>query len=262
MGFFDFLSGIGNAFGQLAQLLSEIFAFLWAALAAALNFIWSVLVSMANAIVSIFKNVGSFFARMWTDYVKPAIRGIFTQVIKLFDRLNRLLAPLMKWIQKIRKWYDTHILPILLKEIQMIQRVRQFLAVLRILHVKWATVLDQKLQDIQGKIIQTVETVRQKLNEISNFLTIVSDPLLLAGSLTHARWAINFFDAVLKAITGNGWGWFIGQKNLRGVSTGPAGSLTQITHAMNSDTLNGTGRFATIRRQAQYGWSSIDAELR
>jgi hypothetical protein len=262
MGFFDFLSGIGDVFGQISQLVSELFAFLWAALSAALNFLWSTLVSLANTIASVFRNVGSFFARMWTDYVKPAIRGLFNDVIKLFDRLNRLLAPLIKWIQKIRKWYDTHILPILLKEIQMIQRVRQFLAVLRVLHVKWATVLDQKLQDIQGKIIQTVEIVRQKLNEISNFFTILTNPLLLAGSLPHATWLVQFLDTTLRALGGIGLGWFVGYKNRTGISAGKTLPFNAITNEMKQDTRNGTGDFSRIRKQAQFGWGSVDSQLR
>src|ERR1700724_1878584 len=157
MGFFDFLNNLGAIFGQVAPIINAIFVELLKILVAIFQFIWNTLVAVVNAIISVFKNVGKFFARSWTDFLKPAIRGLFNNVIKLFDRLHRLLAPLLKWIQKIRKWYDTHILPILLKEIQMIQKVRQFLAVLRILHVKWAQVLDDKLLSVQSKITQSVE---------------------------------------------------------------------------------------------------------
>jgi hypothetical protein len=151
----------------------------------------------------VFKNVGKFFARSWTDFLKPAIRGLFNNVIKLFDRLHRLLAPLLKWIQKIRKWYDTHILPILLKEIQMIQRVRQFLAVLRILHVKWAQILDDKLSAVQSKITTSIEFIRGYLNLIISWIALITDPSMIIRRNTLGAWLLSHLGG-LKRIVGYG----------------------------------------------------------
>jgi hypothetical protein len=203
MGFFDFLNNIGSIFGQLASLISSLFVALWNAMVAVFNFIWSALVTVVDAIVSVFKNVGSFFARMWTDYVKPAISGLFSSVIKLFDRLHRLLTPLLKWIQKIRKWYDTHILPMLMKELQLIQRIRQFLSVLRIFHVKWAQALDDKLLSLQGKITTTIEAVRGVLNTIINWIALVTDPSMIIRRNTLGAWLLSHLGG-LKRIVGYG----------------------------------------------------------
>jgi hypothetical protein len=203
MGFFNFLNNIGAIFGQIAQVINAIFVALWNAMIALFQFIWNTLVTVVNAIVSVFKNVGKFFARSWNDYLKPAIRGLFTHVIKLFDRLHRLLSPLLKWIQKIRKWYDTHILPILLKEIQMIQKVRQFLAVLRILHVKWAQVLDDKLLSVQSKITQSVEFIRGYLNLIINWIALITDPRMIIRRNTLGAWLLSHLGG-LKRIVGYG----------------------------------------------------------
>jgi hypothetical protein len=203
MGFFNFLNNIGSIFGQIAQVINAIFVALWNAMIALFQFIWNTLVTVVNAIVSVFKNVGKFFARSWSDYLKPAIRGLFTHVIKLFDRLHRLLSPLLKWIQKIRKWYDTHILPMLLKEIQMIQKVRQFLAVLRILHVKWAQVLDDKLLSVQSKITQSVEFIRGYLNLIINWIALITDPRMIIRRNTLGAWLLSHLGLV-KRIAGYG----------------------------------------------------------
>ncbi len=203
MDFLGFLSNIGAIFGQIAQIISQLFVILWNAMLAVFHFIWNTLVAVVNAIVSVFKNVGKFFARSWSDYVKPAIRGLFSNVIKLFDRLHRLLAPLLRWIQKIRRWYDTHILPILLKEIQMIQRVRQFLAVLRILHVKWAQVLDDKLLRIQGKITLSIELIRGYLNMIISWIALVTDPSMIIRRNTLGAWLLSHLGG-LKRIVGYG----------------------------------------------------------
>jgi hypothetical protein len=203
MGFFDFLGGIGSIFGQLSQIISQLFIILWNAMLQLFVFLYNTLVAVVNAIVAVFKNVGKFFARAWTDYLKPAVRGLFDHVIRLFDRLHRLLAPLLKWIQKIRKWYDTHILPILLKQIQMIQRVRQFLAVLRVFHVKWAQTLDDKLLRVQSKITLTVEAVRGYLNQIINWIALVTDPGMIIRRNTLGAWLLSHVGG-LKRIVGYG----------------------------------------------------------
>jgi hypothetical protein len=261
MGFFDFLDQIGSVFADLSKIINILFAALWNAMRAALQWIWDQLVAFAQFLHGIFLNIGKFFARSWTDYLKPAIRGLFNNVIKLFDRLHRLLAPLLKWIQKIRQWYDTHILPILMKEIQMIQRVRQFLAVLRILHVKWAQVLDDKLASIQGKITRVVETVRGILNEIINFFAIVSNPILLIGSLTHSAWVVNFFDTVLRALTGAGLSSWLGRTDLTGIGSRKSGKFSTLTRSMNQDFVTGTGDFHQIGLQAAQTLSRFDADL-
>ncbi len=219
MDFLGFLSNIGAIFGQIAQIISQLFVILWNAMLAVFHFIWNTLVAVVNAIVSVFKNVGKFFARSWSDYVKPAIRGLFSNVIKLFDRLHRLLAPLLRWIQKIRRWYDTHILPILLKEIQMIQRVRQFLAVLRILHVKWAQLLDDKLLSVQSKITRSVEFIRGYLNLIISWISLVTDPSMIIRRNTLGAWLLSHLGG-LKRIVGYGNGLPLTQDQQNAVDKG------------------------------------------
>jgi hypothetical protein len=61
----------------------------------------------------------------------------------------------------------------------MIQTIRRFLSILRLLHIPFATQLDAALADVQNRIKQQIAFVRQIFNEIINTLAIVLDPTLL-----------------------------------------------------------------------------------
>jgi hypothetical protein len=203
MGFLDFLTGIGSIFQEIGALLNAIFVTLWNIMAALFNFLWGVLGAIVKAVVAVFQDAGKFINHLWTDYLKPAINGIFTAVGKAFTLLHKILDPVLKWIQKIRQWYDTHILPILLKEIQMIQRIRQFLALLRILHVKWAQTLDALLAQAQGRITTSIELVRGYLNQIISWIALVTDPSMIIRRNTLGAWLLANL-GVLKRVAGYG----------------------------------------------------------
>ena len=88
----------------------------------------------------------------------------------------------------------------LLKQIQMIQRIRQFLAVLRIFHVKWAQTLDDKLNELQGKITQTVEAVAGYLNMIISWIALVTDPSMIIRRNTLGAWMLSHLGLVKRVV--------------------------------------------------------------
>lgn len=154
---------------------------------------------------SLFGKVGSILSHIWNDYIKRGILGLISILEKLRDRLARILSHVINWITAIRKWYDTHILPILLKQLQMIQRVRQFLALLRIFHVKWAQKLDNYLLDLQGKITGTIELVRGTLNTIISWISLITDPSMIIRRNTLGAWLLSHVGG-LKRMVGYGDG--------------------------------------------------------
>jgi hypothetical protein len=203
MGFFDFLSGIGTIFGDLASLINSLFIALWNLLLAVFQFLWDTLVTVVNAIVSVFKNVGSFFNRMWTDYLKPAIKGIGHAIQNLILHPIASLRKLMDWLHKIRRWYDTHVIANMQKQIQLIQKIRQLLTLLRILHVKWAQQLDDLLAKAQGKIAQNIEFIRGYLNLITSWIALVTDRSMIIRRNTLGAWLLSHVGG-LKRIVGYG----------------------------------------------------------
>jgi hypothetical protein len=205
MGFLDFLGNIGNIFGEIASLIDAIFGILWNVMISLFTFIWNTLVAVFNFLVSVFQNVAKFFGHFWSDFVKPAINGLFNLVAKIYSAIHRVLDPLMRWVQKIRAWYDTHILPMLLKQIQMIQRIRQFLSILRVFHVKWAQQLDDKLAGLQGKITDSIELVRGYLNLVISWIALITDQNSVIRRSVLGSWLLSNL-AALKRIVGYGDG--------------------------------------------------------
>ncbi len=146
---------------------------------AVVTFFVNVIRALISILVVIFKAVGKFLLHIWTRYIPRAINFLARHAQKLREWLKRTLKPIIARLEKIKKWYDEHILKQQLRLIQMIQRIRQFLGILRVLHIKWASTLDNALADIQNRIEKNIALVRGTLNQIINTLTLMMDPTLL-----------------------------------------------------------------------------------
>jgi hypothetical protein len=151
--------------------------------------IYNLIAKLVAALKGAFGALHKFLLHVWQCYVKKAITGLFRHVKSLREWLKRTIPPIIKRLEKIKKWYDTHVLKQQLRMLQQIQMVRRFLGILRIFHVKWAAKIDSTLADLQNRIEQSISIVRGTLNQIVNTLALVLDPALLitrdvlAGSL-------------------------------------------------------------------------------
>lgn len=203
MGFLDFLSGIGDIFGEIASLVSSLFALLWNALVAVFNYLFGLQVAVIQYSFLSFGKIADFFKKLWQDYVSIAIAKIFLEIKKLYDWLHHILDPLLRWLQKIRKWYDTHVLPGMLKQLALIQRIRQYLVILRIFHVKWAQTLDNYLAEIQGRITASIALVRGALNQIISWIGLITDQTNVIRRSVLGSWLLSNLGA-LKRIVGYG----------------------------------------------------------
>jgi hypothetical protein len=179
MDWFDIVSFVNTTVTSVVNYFLGWVNFLLAglnALAAALHTIGTGSSAFSN---SLFGSIGKFFENFWNHFIKRAILGLLKLWENIRDRLARLLGPLLRWLQRIRQWFDTHVLPILLRYINLIQRIRRFLVVLRLLHIHWADALDSQLAKIQGKLTAVIEVVRGTLNQIISTLALVMDPSLI-----------------------------------------------------------------------------------
>jgi hypothetical protein len=135
--------------------------------------------NLVRILIFIFTALGKFLLHVWQQYIKKAIAWLASHVQKLRAWLKRTIGPIIKRLEKIKKWYDTHILKQQLRMLQQIQMVRRFLGILRLFHVKWAAKLDGALADVQNRIQQSIALVRGTLNQIINTLALMLDPELL-----------------------------------------------------------------------------------
>lgn len=183
-GFGDNPPGTPDPSGFFDGIIAAIFdalVFLYNLIVAVLVFLWNALLVLVNALVTLFKSIESFFVQVWNSYIKPGISWLLTHVQKIRDWLKRTLKPVLDFFQKLKHWYDTHVLAQQLRVLRMIQTIRRFLSILRIFHIHWADKLDQALADVQNRIQQSIAFVRGILNQIINTLALVFDPTLFVS---------------------------------------------------------------------------------
>lgn len=183
-GFGDNPPGTPDPSGFFDGIIAAIFdalVFLYNLIVAILVFLWNTLLVLVNALVALFKSIESFFVQVWNSYIKPGISWLLTHVQKVRDWLKRTLKPVLAFVQKLKHWYDTHVLAQQLRVLRMIQTIRRFLSILRIFHIHWADKLDQALADVQNRIQQSIAFVRGILNQVINTLALVFDPTLFVS---------------------------------------------------------------------------------
>ena len=154
-------------------------SFVLSLIAGIANSIFNLIAKLVTALKLVFSRLSKFLLHVWQKYVKKAITWLADHYRKLRAWLKRTITPIIKRLEKIKKWYDTHVLKQQLRTLQMIQTIRRFLGILRIFHVKWAAKLDATLADMQNRIEQSIAIVRGTLNQIVNTLALVLDPALL-----------------------------------------------------------------------------------
>src|SRR6266404_623120 len=172
----------GDPSGFFSGIIAAIYAalvWLYNALISVIIFFWNLLVALLNVLVAVFKTLGKFLLNVWNNYIKKGILWLASHIQKLRDWLQRVLKPVVKFFQRLKKWYDDHILKQQLRLLQTIQKIRRFLGILRIFHIHWADKLDKMLADVQNRIERNIAFVRGILNQIINTLALVMDPTLL-----------------------------------------------------------------------------------
>src|SRR6266436_6380462 len=105
------------------------------------NFLLAVINALINVLIKVFGAIGKFLLHVWQNYIKKGISWLASHVQKLRAWLKRTLKPVIDFFQKVKKWYDTHILPQQLRILKFLQAVRRALGILRVFHIKWASAL-------------------------------------------------------------------------------------------------------------------------
>jgi hypothetical protein len=183
--------------------LSALVQVIYSILIAVANFLWAIIKALVGILVQLFESLAKFLKHVWEHYVKAAITWLAQHARQLYDWLHRHIKTTIAFLQKLKRWYDQHILPFQLKQLALIQHIRQVLGILKAFHVKWATQLDAKLGDLQQKIVLSIETVRGALNSVINFANLIFDPSLLIRRTALGGSLLNSLGA-LKRITGFG----------------------------------------------------------
>lgn len=179
---FDFdpiLSFLGDAVSAIFAAIGAFFAYLYSLLVFLVQFLWNVLVVVAQFLVRILGHIRNFFVALWENVIKRGVVKLLAIFAKIRAKLQQIFGPILRIIRRIRQWIDRHILPIVLRVINAIQRIRQILVVFRILGFEWAKALDRKLAQLENDIQGAFEFVRRRLNLVATIIELILQPNLL-----------------------------------------------------------------------------------
>lgn len=203
-----FLDGLLGALGSLAQEIGQILIIILNFIVQVFEFIWQVLGFVAEFMLKVFKSIGGFFTHLWTSFFKDIFVKVFSGIQKLTTFLETKLRPIIKFLQMARKYidkiYKTYIAPFL----KVIQHIRQFLQILKLLHVKFAAELDKALAQIQHDVQGVFTQIRGILNTTIDLLNIIADPSKLLRKPTMVLSVRRTINALIRQVTGKPPGWY------------------------------------------------------
>ncbi len=107
---------------------------------------------------------------------KGVIPGIIRKIGELRARILKLLDPLIRYLERARRFWDLtfnlYLRPILV----LIEQVRSALVVFRIFGLKFAQALDGYAADLEARIFKLSHDQRIAINRILTFLDLLVDP--------------------------------------------------------------------------------------
>ncbi len=180
--FFDFdpiLSFLGSTIDAIFSAISAFFIFLYNLLVTLVVFLWNVILIVAKFLLVMLGRIRDFFKTIWENVIKRGLVKLVQIYASIRAKLAKIFGPILRIIRRIRTWIDRHILPIVLRVINAIQRIRQVLVVFRIMGFEWAKALDRKLAQLENDIQFAFEFVRRRLNFISTIIELIMQPDLI-----------------------------------------------------------------------------------
>lgn len=162
------INAIISALVYLFNLLVEVF-----------NFLYHALVAIANVLVKGVKLIARGFVHVINDIIHGRFVHLYEDYLKLKAKLAEIFAPVLRILKRIRAIYNQFVLAPLLRMIHLIQQIRQFLVIFRILGFKWAAKLDALLARQEQRLIHNVLVIQAWINLAISIIDLMVDPSLI-----------------------------------------------------------------------------------
>ena len=182
-------------FNVLSSLANSVQRFVLAAidfLFQVADFLVKAVFILADALVQVWKILGralrdtaGFFKRFWTNYVHGFFSKLLHRIRRLKETLDAWTRPVRDYLRRVRNFWDHLFTRTLRPWLDAMQRLRRVLLVGRLFGIKAATRLDNRLFRLETRIAGIFLDIRRKMNEVSNFLNLVLDPLGLLHINQH-----------------------------------------------------------------------------
>jgi hypothetical protein len=205
----DWLLNFANDLGGAAAALWQAIVFLFNLIVLVAQFLLRLILSVYKLLVDVIRKVGTFFHTLWDHFFKKIFGDFFNLVRKLHHWLEVHLGPIIKAIRTYRAYLDRIFRLYIKPFLNLIQHVRQFLGVLRLLGVKWAAALDAKLGKVEADIAGLFLAVRGILTNTLDILNALADPLNLFRRPTAVLSIRRIIPSLVRVTTGLPIGFFL-----------------------------------------------------
>jgi hypothetical protein len=154
------------------------------------------------------KKVASFVTHNLVHFFKSIFTGMFHLIDKLHNWLEAKLGPVVRFLKKMKAWYDRYYKLYVRPYLNMLQHIRQVLGVLRALHIHWAAELDRRVLQIESYTAGMFSQVRTILNGFIDIFNTIIDPKSIIRKPILVLSARRTFLAMTRLYTGRPPGYF------------------------------------------------------
>lgn len=174
-----FFGGIIDTIIAVINAIINALVYLFNLLVAAFQFLYTALVAVANVLVKGVKLIARGLIHVIKDIFQGHFVHLYEDYLKLKAKLAEIFAPVLRILKKIRAIYNQFVLKPLLNMIRLIQQIRQFLVIFRILGFKWAAKLDALLVKQEQRLIKNVLVIQAWINFAISVIDLMVDPSLI-----------------------------------------------------------------------------------
>ena len=143
-----------------------------------------------------------FLSFQWLLGAGGLLGKLMNVLQRLHDWLQKHIGPIIEYIKQLQKWWDTYYRKYVLPVINMIQKVRRYLLILRLLHIHIADRLDQWLAKYEATLNKVNLTVHGYLNLLLNWASLASNPVTLGRLVLVSVTGRRIAAGITRAITG------------------------------------------------------------
>jgi hypothetical protein len=255
---FDF-GGLGDLLA--AELQAEILA-----LVESIIFVWNVLVQVANGLATglsftysgglgIFKSIFDFFKWVWEAVILKAVAYLLKELADLKQWLNDHFQTLKDILAAIKRAHDLFYKNILRPLLNVIIRMRRFLALLRLFHIHVLDRLDRFLGGLEAKLLGNFFFLRGWANRLLVYIEFFLNAQGYIRRVVFLNSAAQALDGLFRMITGTGVAYWTGGGPVAAsgdpMPVSPDDLAPLYAQALETD----TGYFADTRAQVQAWWT-------
>ncbi len=200
LGFFDFVLSLGGIINAAFAAVVQALVFVVNLLLNITIFLLNVVFAIAQFLVALGARLVRFLTGLWENVIKKGLHGLARLYARFQAWVQKWLGPLLRWVRRIREWIDRHVMPHVIRILNIIQRIRRVLFLLRIFNIGFAKRLDAFLNRLQARIADVFLRIRGHLVEIANILNLILDPQLLINSQIIGGSILKYLGAVKRAL--------------------------------------------------------------